>query len=181
MNGNTFDPALSPDHHYAEWILIQTHGLLHPTQRQDLYNAGIDDLEYVYKNTYLCKHVVGTIYDISQLPFIVGVGPYPADLKVQSTLQQAMSQDGGFTTRTYNIEVFLHQGAGMGFGEFQSKLLENDVYDCQYFEGNTQENPIQLKVGMMMIGRIAQMYAVRLIREMLPTMEGSPPRSSDID
>jgi serine protease AprX len=100
INGITIDPIkqhpalaaanlLSPDASKSNFILVQTKGPLTPAQRQQLADLGVEILEYVPDDTYVCRYLPADLSKIRTLPFVEWVNVYLHVFKISPRLRPA--------------------------------------------------------------------------------------------
>jgi hypothetical protein len=73
INGNTLDQSIlsAPDASNTNYVLVQTWARPSPSQRKDLEIAGLQHLDYVSKNTYLCHYQDANLASIRLMELVV--------------------------------------------------------------------------------------------------------------
>jgi subtilisin family serine protease len=97
INGITLDPAaqepalaaanlLASDASNTAYILVQTEQPLDRAQKDELADKGVDILEYVPSNTYLCKYEPTDLDEIRALPYVAWANVYMQGFKIAPEL-----------------------------------------------------------------------------------------------
>lgn len=97
INGITVDPAaqepalaaanlIAPDASNTSYILVQTEQPLDRAQKQELAAKGVDILEYVPNNTYLCNYEPTDLDEIRALPYVAWANVYMQGFKIAPEL-----------------------------------------------------------------------------------------------
>lgn len=77
----------SPSATTSNYILIQTNQPLNRTQKNELEELGIEILEYVPEQTYICRYVPSDLDVIRALPYVEWVNIYLENFKVSPKLR----------------------------------------------------------------------------------------------
>ena len=100
INGISIDPMkqapalaaanlISADASKSNFILVQVTAPLTPAQRKQLADLGVEILEYVPDDTYMCRYLPQDLGAIRALPFVSWVNIYLQGFKVSPKLQPA--------------------------------------------------------------------------------------------
>jgi serine protease AprX len=127
INGVTIDPAkqntalaaanlLSADASKSNFILVQANGPLTAAQRQQLTDLGVEILEYVPEDTYVCRYLPADLSNIRALPFVAWVNVYMHVFKISPRLRPAANAltltpvNPSLSKDRVTVEVVLHKG-----------------------------------------------------------------------
>lgn len=98
INGISVDPdaqknimsvtgLISPDSSTSNYILIQTTQPLNRDQKNQLAELGVQILEFVPENTYICRYEPANLDAIRNLPFVEWANVYLEDFKIEPRLR----------------------------------------------------------------------------------------------
>ncbi|MEW9552544.1 S8 family serine peptidase [Nonomuraea sp. NPDC050783] len=125
INGHTFDPARgtgrlpAADASRSDHILVQVNGPLTAESKAELARAGVQILEYVPDDAYLCRYRPADLQAVRSLPYVVWADVLHADLKIDAGLQSRTGLQGGTGPRdapepeaagSVLIDVIFHDG-----------------------------------------------------------------------
>ena len=99
INGITIDPIrqapalaspnlISADASKSNYLLIQTKGPLDKDQRDELTALGIEILEYVPDDTYICQYKPSDLHQIRALPFVTWANTYLKEFKIPQVFRK---------------------------------------------------------------------------------------------
>ncbi|MGR6919776.1 S8 family serine peptidase [[Actinomadura] parvosata] len=89
INGYSFDPVLDaarlpgPAATGGEHVLVQVEGLLTGPRRAELTGMGVEIVEYVPDDAYLCRYRAADLGALRALPYVRWAGHYHAALKIE--------------------------------------------------------------------------------------------------
>jgi serine protease AprX len=128
INGITIDPAkqraalaaanlLSADASKSNFILVQTNGPLAAAQRQQLADLGVQILEHVPEDTYVCRYLPADLSSLRGLPFVAWVNVYLHVFKISPRLRPAAAANAlalapvpsSMSKDRVTVEVVLHK------------------------------------------------------------------------
>jgi serine protease AprX len=131
INGVSIDPdkdgptllarsLLSADSSHSDYILVQMTGPLLAAQRAELVKVGVEPLEYVPENTYLCRYRPASLEAVRKLPFVGWANTYMKGFKIAPVLHAAIPGTrsslldvgplaGGVTKDLPLVDVVLHR------------------------------------------------------------------------
>ncbi|RKL18945.1 hypothetical protein BFJ70_g14159 [Fusarium oxysporum] len=137
INGNTADLEKLPDDvtkdaKNTNFILIQGETDLTPGQKQKLEDNKVKILEYVSRNTYLCRYEPSDLSVIKSMPAVKNVTPYLPDLKTTASLKEIIDRDDKKTL--YEVDCVLHKNPNVNANQLASSIAEKaktNVKDLQ--------------------------------------------------
>jgi hypothetical protein len=131
INGNHLDQSTKPaaDASKTNYILVQSRARLSPSQRQDFAKAGLELLDYVSKNTYLCGFQDTDLARVREMESIVYVDVYRTEFKVTSDLRETpMSLDDNI-----KVNVIFHNSVKSDFEILRAHIVEKSVLATKIF------------------------------------------------
>ncbi|MEC4816598.1 MAG: S8 family serine peptidase [Scytonema sp. PMC 1069.18] len=116
----------------SNYILIQTNQPLNRTQKEELVGLGVEIMEYVPDNTYICHYLPIDLQPIRALSYITWANVYLKDFKVNPELRSSSGEltdqnllalgeiDTSMSHETKQVEVVFHNNVSPN--EIQDRL-----------------------------------------------------------
>ncbi|KAK1518651.1 uncharacterized protein CCOS01_11471 [Colletotrichum costaricense] len=169
INGNTANLANLPDSvpkdaESTNFILIQGHSDLTPGQKQKLEDSKVKILEYVSRNTYLCRYEPKDLSAIRAMAAVKSVIPYLPDLKTTVTLKELIERDNKKTR--YEVDCILHKSPNVNANNLATSIAQKARVDLQ----DLQISPsiIRVTVHQDDLSEIAKLDSISRIEEVRP-------------
>ncbi|KAJ8129728.1 hypothetical protein O1611_g3900 [Lasiodiplodia mahajangana] len=125
INGITLDRAIEPTAGSIEtnYILVQSRIALGASNTSGLDAVGVEILNYVSKNTYLCQWQGPgrDLNKIRQQKPVVYVDIYRREFKIGPTLKRALSNEPE-QLQTYEVDVIWHKSVSLESADIVAKL-----------------------------------------------------------
>ena len=140
--------------------MIQSRARLSPSDRQELHDIGVNHLDYVSKNTYLCQYQDGDLEKIRRLEPIVYVDIYRTEFKINPRLRELKEAE---PDQDYKVDVIFHEGAGPDSPDVQSDIAKKS--DCSLEEIEFLANKARLTTKGLFLDDVASIDVVRCIED----------------
>ncbi|OJD13416.1 hypothetical protein AJ78_06125 [Emergomyces pasteurianus Ep9510] len=186
INGNQLDPhaqsqqlqdlnLYSDDASKSDYILIQAGtGRLSNEQRGMFRNLGVDIMEYVSKDTYLCGYKGTDLTQIRSLDFVSWANAYLDQFVVQSSLK---SNPPGFkpisafttvpkTSRLQLVDIIVHHDVDPKNDAVRAAIARAARTDLK--SGKVSSRSIRMQVQQQYLDDVAAIDAVYLIQQVHP-------------
>lgn len=190
MNGVTFDPLAqapalaaanlhSADATDSDYILIQTKEPLSKGMKTELMNMGVEILEYVPDDTYLCHYAGTELEQIRSLSYVAWANVYLQGLKVppslksgpvaapagtRNLLELAAAPAGSLRTTPKMVDVVFH--ANVDPQTVRDKVAEAAHLDSSDLQ--LTRHKIRLNVAANRLDTLASIDEVRHVEEVHP-------------
>ncbi|KAJ0295350.1 hypothetical protein COL516b_012666 [Colletotrichum fioriniae] len=169
INGNTANLARLPDSvpkdaESTNFILIQGHSDLTPSQKQNLEDSKANILEYVSRNTYLCRYEPKDLSAIRAMASVKSVIPYLPNLKTTISLKELIERDDKKTH--YEVDCVLHKSPNVNADNLATSIALKARVDLQ----DLQISPsiIRVTVHQDNLSEIAELDSISRIEEVRP-------------
>jgi serine protease AprX len=184
VNGYSFDPVAqakaftaakldSIDASSSNYVLIQTKGPLDDGPRAQLVAVGVEILEYIADDAYLCRYKPADLGPIRALPFVVWVGVYLPGLKIPPNLQHAPARLGaGFLPAlgapsasrvVHEVDIILHDGVNPASRKVKAKIAAASRTNPD--DLTVSKNKIRIGVQERYLNDLAAIDQVRTVEE----------------
>jgi hypothetical protein len=161
----------------AGYCLVQCVAPLDKAQKQELQRLGVQVLEYVAGNTYICHYSPSDLSPIRSLPFVSWVHPYLQELKLGPQLlaytnHLHLRAPGNFTIRPVSkcsdtpLTVNIIFQKGVDAQSFRQKIA--DLIHCDPSTVSIGYGKAQVTVRAALLPELARIDAVRHVEEVLP-------------
>jgi hypothetical protein len=189
INGISIDPVAqadamraaslhSVDASSSDYVLIQTEAPLTDEQRGQLEALGVQLLEYVSENTYLCAYKPTDLAAIRALPFVAWADVYLQDFKIAPSLRPGAPERSAAllslpsmesaTRKTRDVDVVLHDDVDPASDSVKQALA--DVAGVDASDLVTGRRKVRLTVQENQLRKLAELDQVRAI-EPAPTRQ----------
>jgi serine protease AprX len=186
INGISLDPIkeatqlqsrslVSVDSQSSDYILIQSKNPLSPDQKSQLASMGVEMLEYVPENTYICRYRPTDLAPLRALPFLAWVNTYIPGFKIAPTLRSPQGAraanlldlrglPGTPARETRLVDVVLHRGVDPG--TVASAVAQAAGVDAATLESSGGK--FRLKVEAQRLPGLAALDQVRHLEPVFP-------------
>ena len=183
INGITIDPIrqgpalasanlISPDASKSNYILIQTHGPLSKDQRDQLTPLGVEILEYVPENTYICLYKPSDLTRIRALAFVAWVNTYLKEFKIPPAFRQTSGPTKfslapaapAMSKESVTVDIVLQKKSMSD--AVRSKIAQAAGIDPSAINPNSDK--VRLTVQQRSLSAIAAIDEVRHIEKYIP-------------
>ncbi len=190
INGVTIDPLMEGpalaaanlealDATESNYILVQTLRPLNKDMKHALASLGVEILEYVPDDTYLCNYNASDLAAIRALPYVIWTNTYMREFKVapalitdvaagparpRSLLELAAAPNGTLSTTPREVDVVLH--ANVDPQSVRDKLAaaaQIDVSDLR-----PTRHKVRLTVAESQLSELASIDEVRHVEAVVP-------------
>ncbi|PGH35699.1 hypothetical protein GX50_01412 [[Emmonsia] crescens] len=186
INGNQLDPLAqsqelrdlglhSDDASQSDYLLIRAGtDRLSDEQRGMLRNLGVDIMEYVSKDTYLCSYKDTDLTQIRSLAFVSWVNTYLEQFVVQSSLKSnppVFKPISAFTTTPKTshlqlVDIIVHHDVDPKNDAVRAAVARAARADLKYLKISSRS--IRLQVQQQYLDDVAAIDAVYLIQSVHP-------------
>jgi len=179
INGVSLDPQIetahlqsrgliSSDSSKSDYILVQTQGPLTKSQKSELTHTGVELLEYVPENTYICHYKSAELNRVRALPYVAWANIYLNGFKVSPLLHT-----GGDRKSANLLEVKGLPGTPGQGGQLVDVVMHRDVDPKQFITEvasaagvdaatlTVSPGKFRLRVDAQRLPRLAALDAVR--------------------
>ncbi|KAI0098007.1 ankyrin repeat-containing domain protein [Nemania sp. FL0031] len=127
INGITLDSSIIPTAGVIEtnYILVQSRIRLSPFNMPELDIIGVEILDYVSKNTYLCqwRDPLRNLDTIRQRKPVIYVGIYRKEFKIGPALERARRNDAE-QHQTYEVDIIFHKSVHIESTDLVERLKQ---------------------------------------------------------
>lgn len=171
-----FYNLLSADSSSSNYILIQTNQPLNREQKAELTNLGVEILEYVPDNTYVCHYTPANLEDIRRLDFINWANIYLEGFKIAPELRNTSRDRNSVNLLNLApIDQLSHQPQPVRVVFHNQVVIDDDLRNriAAAARLNVEElefsgNSIRLQVQPQYLPDLAAIDQVRHIEEYVP-------------
>lgn len=120
INENTLDHSLASAAQSLKikYILVQSWIRLSSFNRKELEYVGVNHLDYVFKNTYLCQYRGVDLENVRKLESIVYVNIYRKELKITSTSKEVEEH------QIFKVDIIFQEGVNTNLSDLQREIAE---------------------------------------------------------
>ena len=189
MNGVTIDPLaeapalaaanlIAPDSTHSDYILIQTDRPLSRDMKHELTGMGVEVLEYVPDDTYLCHYGGTNLAGIRALSYVTWANVYMREFKIPPSLRRpaahglelagavafAAAPAPPLDTTPKEVDIVLHPTADpQSVREKLAEVAQLDAADL-----DLMRRKIRLSIPANKLDDLARIDAVRHVEEVIP-------------
>ena len=160
INGNKLDQSRGPvtGSLKTKYILVQSRTRLSPSDWKKLNGAGVKHLDYVSKNTYLCRYERTRLEYLHQLAPIIYVDIYRTELKVTRSLKEAEQQD-----QVDEVDIIFHENVDCSSLKFRESIVRKS--QCNKDQIDFLNNKARLTLPRHLLEDMASIDDVRSIED----------------
>jgi subtilisin family serine protease len=187
INGISLDPTVqaealgsfklsSADSSKSNYILIQTTAPLNRDQKEELRGLGVEILEYVPTQTYICSYLDSDLNSLRALPYVEWVNVYLEGFKVAPQLTTSSREifaadllslgatETSMSQEPRSVEVVLHRNVSSA--DVRQKIAKAARLDPD--ELTVSGGKVRLTVQPQQLEDLAAIDEVRHIEELIP-------------
>jgi subtilisin family serine protease len=167
---------ISPDSSNSDYILIQATEPLDRTQKSELAGLGVEILEFVPENTYICRYEPSNLDAVQNLPFVEWANVYLEGFKIPPQLRTApvtrdvnllalRSAEPPILQEPKSVEVVFHSNVSIN-ENLRARVAAAARLNAEDLEFSS--NSVRLTVQPRYLEDLARIDEVRHIEEFVP-------------